>query len=97
MKHITVNDLNRVIRSINDITGSPQEPYDAKHDPQAGCYYLYETYGGVCLHRMSLLQGCTSVTTPLGWGCRPKRALFNELIAYYAGLVELLEAEATTP
>lgn len=87
---ITDKHLEGLIRRLNKLTGMPEAPYakdaDGNIKPQAGSYHLSHAYGGVCLHRMSLTEGCTGVTTPLGIGHIPKRELCDQIYAFIRGI-----------
>ena len=90
MNRITEKDLQRLIDSINERTGSPMKPWgkDDVGDMVAniGNYHLSGAYGGVCLHRMHNKGG--GVTTPLIPYHVPKRVLYGLLEAFLAGMDE---------
>lgn len=80
---ISIKDLEMLAMRINEATGSPAKPYvDSK--AQVGNYHISQAYGGVCLHRMHSVGG--AVTTPLASYHEPKRALYDRMTSYLAGL-----------
>ncbi len=85
---VTNKQLQALVDRINELTGSPMEPWsrqpDGKYKANIGNYHISGAYGGVCLHRMMNDGG--GVTTPLSYGHIPKRELFEQLRAYVAGL-----------
>ena len=98
MNRITKKMLEEQIDYLNEITGMPPAPYalgaDGQYHPQAGCYHLSQSYGGVCLHQISMRQGCTGITTPLYQAHEPKRNLFNRLQAFIAGFKSPKEVQS---
>ena len=89
MERITEKQLESLVAYLNELTGSPAEPYshiDGQYKANPGNYHISGAYGGVCLHRMSTTGG--GVTTPLSCGHGPKRELFNALHAYIRGIEE---------
>jgi len=85
MQRITLKDLQRTVDRINDLTGMPGQPY-VNGKPQAGCFHLSGAYGGWQLHRMSLNDGCTGVTSPLYTGYCSKRELYEAMHSFIRGL-----------
>jgi len=91
MNRITEKMLENQIAYLNKITGMPSTPYDfcqdeGRNKPAAGNYHLSHSYGGVCLHRMSLTAGCTGVTTPLVSYHVTKRELYNAIGNFISGI-----------
>jgi len=85
MDRITVKHLESLVDYLNKITSSPMKPY-IEGKPQAGNYHISRAYGGYCLHRMSLINGCNAVNAPLTAGHIPARQLYNELNAFIKGI-----------
>jgi hypothetical protein len=82
---ITQKDLEYQVATINEITKSPAQPWNAEtKKANIGNYHLSYAYGGVTLHRMVNEGG--GVTTPLGSGYRTKRELYEKMHAFIAGL-----------
>ncbi len=84
-------ELQELVDRINTLTGHGLEQYTPGDRvfpslPNAGVYGLEWAYGGVKLDRMSLDQGCTGTSDPLGGGFRTKPQLLAELRAFIAGL-----------
>lgn len=90
MQRITTHMLQMAVDRINDLQGMPKQPYakdaDGNYKPQVGCYHLSGAYGGYQLHRMSLNEGCTGVTTALYTGYTTKRDLYNQMHSFIRGL-----------
>jgi len=88
MTRIKESDLNSKIRLINELTGSPVEPYltgpDGRCKAQAGSYYLAGAYGGWKMERICG-DGHGSMD-PLNTGYVSKRDLYNQLAAFIRGL-----------
>jgi hypothetical protein len=88
MERIKERDLQSMVNLINNMTGSPSEPYakgdDGKYKPQAHCYHLSHAYGGVSLHRMAS-EG-SGISDVFSSGHVPKRELFHRLQAFIDGL-----------
>lgn len=85
---ITLEDLRQQISRLNEIKGTPQLSYinvGDKLKPQQNCYHLSQAYGGVALHQMSSVKGCTGVRDIFG-GHMSKKELYNRL----AGHITLL-------
>ena len=91
MNRITKKDLEFQVDQINRHFNLPLEPYtrtDGKFSPNAGVFHLSYAYGGVSLHKMSVVVGCTGVDDVFRCGHVPKRELHNRLCAFRAGLSE---------
>lgn len=90
---ITNAHLQAIVDRINQITGSPAQPYtlgqDGKHYANPGNYHLSFAYGGVSLHRMVNDDG--GISEPLRTGHVSKRELSILLYSYIYGLEEGLE------
>lgn len=87
MNRITEKTLRELVKTINSLTYSPNEPYsqkDGKLVSNIGNYHLSFAYGGVSLHRISNEHGGT--TDVLNSGHTTKRDLFNLIHAYIKGL-----------
>lgn len=94
MQRITEKQLEALCQYINELTGSPLEPWTRTPDSfksNIGNYHIHHAYGGVCLHRMSNESG--GVSTPLVYGHVPKRELYNSMQAFIRGLTQT-KAEA---
>lgn len=96
MDRITEKQLQAWVDHLNRITGNPETPWSVKpgadrHTANVGNYHISHAYGGVCLHQMANESG--GVTCPLSQGHGPKRALYNELRAFIAG-IETAKGEA---
>jgi hypothetical protein len=86
MQRITMRDLEAVVRRINDVTGSPVEPYktvNKKHISNIGNYHLDGAYGGWKLVRMMNESGGIKEVT---YGFVSKRELYNLMHSYLNGL-----------
>ena len=85
---ITERDLKAVVNRINQITGSPLEPYTKQDDggfkANPGNYHLDHAYGGVSLKRMCNEGG--GVSDVINSGYTTKRDLYNLMQAYIRGL-----------
>lgn len=87
MERITIKHLDGLVNRLNNLTGMPLKPYDGSPiKPQAGCYHISQAYGGYALHRMSLTDGCSGVSTPLHGGHVPARELYGQLCAFIYGI-----------
>ena len=89
MERITEKDLKSLVSTINDLTGSPVEPYT--QDPETkqvraniGNYHISSAYGGVNLERMSNTGG--GVQTVFCCGHTTKRDLYNRMQSFIYGL-----------
>lgn len=88
------SDLEHLVRRINEIQGTPAEPWTRTEDDAGntrikaniGNYHIDGAYGGVCLHKMLSAGG--GVRDVFGCGFVPKRDLYNRMSALIAGLVE---------
>ena len=89
MYRITESDLEGLVRDINKLTNSPQEPYswgeNKQLHPNGNCYHLSATYGGVSLHRMCN-DGATAIRDVFSCGHVPKRDLYNRMRSFLVGL-----------
>lgn len=88
MKRITDKILNAKIDALNQLTGSPANPYT--RDPETGkltanvgSHYLAHGFQGVNVYKLANAGG--GVTTPLGNHDRPRRELADALDHYAAG------------
>lgn len=86
---ITDKDLRYWVDHLNRITGNPEQPWSVKpgadrHTANVGNYHLSHAYGGVCLHQMMNEAG--GITCPLMQGHVPRRALYDQLRAFIAGI-----------
>ena len=92
---ITRKDLDNVVRRLNTIAGTPQEPYikdeAGKFKPQANCYLIGGAYGGWHLEQMSSIEGCTGIRTPISMGYVSKRECYNAIQAYISGILDQQE------
>ena len=82
---ITNKDIEKRVLTLNDLAGTPKEPYakiDGKFEPQAKCYHLSFAYGGVALHQMC--DEGSGVRDIFG-GHMPKRELYERLNAFING------------
>ena len=91
-RRITKEDLNRVVRLLNDLCGTPQDEYvrdeGGKLQPQAFCYHLSWAYGGVQLNQMCKEgSGCRNV---LRTGHLSKRETYELIIAYMNGMRDII-------
>ena len=89
MDRITNSDLEGLVRVINKLTNSPQDPYywdeNKKLRPNGNCYHLSGAYGGVSLHRMCN-DGSTGIHDVFSCGHQPKRDLYNRMRSFIVGL-----------
>ena len=87
-RRVTVSELEAAVRLLNDITGSPAEPYTVRDGeaptPNAGNYHLSRAYGGYALHQMA--DHGTGTRDVLYSGHVPARELLNRLHAYRYGI-----------
>lgn len=81
---ITDKDLQNLAARINAELETPQNPYEENGKTNIGNMHIAHAYGGVCLHQMVNNDG--GVRTVLCGGYVPKRALFEQLHAYLAGI-----------
>ena len=86
MTRISEKHLESVCNTINRMTGSPEQPYlrteEGKYLPQAHCFHLEYSNGGVRLARMCSTGTATSTELPGG----TKRALYEQMHAMIQGL-----------
>lgn len=87
-RRVTVAELEAAVRLLNDITGSPAEPYTVRDGevptPNAGNYHLSRAYGGFALHQMA--DHGTGTRDVLYSGHVPARELLNRIHAYRYGV-----------
>lgn len=86
---ITDKHLESMVRRINEATGSPIKPWVRdeaanRNRAQIGNFHISGAYGGVQLHRMHNESG--GVSTPLNTGYVTKRALYDAMACYLAGI-----------
>jgi len=87
MQRITDSMLEARVRRLNELTGSPQEPYsriDGKTVANVGNFHLSHAYGGVCLNRMANESG--GVRTPIISYHTTKRELYDLINAWMDGI-----------
>jgi hypothetical protein len=83
----TLATLNQLIEHINDMTGSPREPWTRENrtcKANIGNYHLSQACGGVNLHRVGDESGC--VTSPISGGHVTKKELEAQLRAFINGI-----------
>ena len=88
-QRITRAHLDAKVRTINSMTGSPDEPYrtvNGKAVANKGNYHISQAYGGYSLHRMSNESG--GVSDVFSIGHVPARELAALLSAYTAGIYD---------
>ena len=84
-ERITRKHLDRMVSRINDLAGSPTEPYiDGK--AQIGNHHLSGAYGGWCLHRMCNESG--GIRTPIISYHTNTRHLYELMCAYADGFAD---------
>ena len=87
---ITMSDLNSAILRLNQITSSPTQPYvkdsEGKHQAQAKCYHLDQSYGGYRLIRMCDVGSGTHNVSGRG----TKAEIYNFVRAYGDGYLRSL-------
>ncbi len=93
MWRITNADLDFLVSRINQVTGSPLEPYTKTDTPRVpaytaniGNYHISGAYGGVKLVRMDNEGGGIETISTVGYGT--KRELYNWMQAFLAGIAE---------
>lgn len=87
MQRITDSMLEARVRRLNELTGSPQEPYsrvNGQNVANVGNFHLSHAYGGVCLHRMANESG--GVRTPIISYHTTKRELYGLINAWMDGI-----------
>ena len=82
---ITDKDLDTLALRINELQGTPLQPY-ADGKPQANCYHVQQAYGGVNLARMSSVSGSSGTSNIFAIGYTTKRDLYNRMQAYICGI-----------
>ena len=84
---ISLKQLNAAIDYLNDVAGTPTEPYsktkDGQYKPNAYCYHLAGAYGGWQLAQMS---GKGS-RHPLNGGYVSKRECFDSVHHFIKGML----------
>ena len=88
MKRITDKILHAKIDALNQLTGSPPNPYTChpetgKLTANVGSHFLALGFQGVNVYRLANDAG--GVTTPLGNHDRPRRELAEAIDQYSAG------------
>jgi len=89
MKRVTDSQLNAVVNRLNNLTGSPIEPYSRTPDgivANIGNFHLDYAYGMVRLVRMHNANGGINVVTQYG----TKRKCLEEIHAFESGYVAAL-------
>jgi len=89
MKRVTDSQLNAVVNRLNNLTGSPIEPYSRTPDgivANIGNFHLDYAYGMVRLVRMHNANGGINVVTQYG----TKRKCLEEMHAFESGYVAAL-------
>ena len=88
MDRITEKHLRSRLDTINALVGANPEPWstlpDGAHQANPGTYCLDQAYGGVKLAQIMNTSG--GERDVLGVGYVPKRALYDLLGAFIAGL-----------
>ena len=88
---ISLKQLNAVIDYLNDVAGTPTEPYsktkDGQYKPNAYCYHLSSAYGGWQLAQMSGTDGCSGISHPLNAGFVSKRRCFDSIHHFIKGML----------
>lgn len=87
MQRITDSMLEARVRRLNELTGSPQEPYsrvNGQNVANVGNFHLSHAYGGVCLHRMANESG--GVRTPIISYHTTKRELYDRINSFLDGI-----------
>ena len=88
MKRITDKILNAKIDHLNQLTGSPANPYTRNQETgkltaNIGAHFLALGFKGVNVYKLANDAG--GVVTPLGNHDRPRRQLANDIDQYAAG------------
>lgn len=86
MNRITEKMLQIRIDYLNEVTGSPSQPWTRDESgtySNIGNFHMSHAYGGVALHRMSNKSG--GVSDVFSSGHMPKRELFDKICAYIDG------------
>ena len=88
---ISLTQLKEAIDYLNDIAGTPTEPYsrtkDGQWKPNAYCYHLGSAYGGWQLAQMSGTDGCSGISHPLNAGFVSKRRCFDSIHHFIKGML----------
>lgn len=87
MQRVPMKNLEAQVDRINQLTGSPLEPYtyvDGKFLANIGNYHLDQAYGGIKLNRMFNVGGGICAISKNGFVT--KRELSSWMDAYIAGL-----------
>ena len=88
---ITNKDLERLIDRLNEVTGSPKQPYiydetKKRSIAQVGNFHLSGAYGGVCCHRIRNEGGGVTIPHGLPSYHVTKKELYNALHSFLGGL-----------
>lgn len=89
-QRITRDIVEKQIARLNQITGSPAEPYTKDGDKwiaNPGNFHLEGAYGGHKLARMADLNGCSS--DPLNTGFVSLRELHSNIDSYLRALEDV--------
>jgi len=89
MKRVTESQLNAVVKRLNNMTGSPIEPYSRTPDglvANIGNFHLDFAYGMVRLVRMHNANGAVNAVTQYG----TKRECLGEMYAFESGYLAAL-------
>lgn len=85
---ITDRDLDGLCRTLNKLTGSPEEGWstdeNGKNKANVGHHYISSAYGGVCLHQ--IVNDGGGVRCPLIDYHVPKRELYTRMHSYMDGI-----------
>jgi hypothetical protein len=87
MSRVTIKQLESQVSRINQLTGSPAEPYtriEGKLTGNIGNYHLDQAYGGIKLVRMCNESGGISLVSREGYVNKGK--LSTWMGAFIAGL-----------
>lgn len=83
---IRIAQIERKINYLNEITGSPVEPYsknaEGKFEANLENFHTYRAYGGVGVQRVSNKAGGVTTTIPLG----TKRECYDALCHFVQGV-----------
>lgn len=86
-ERITVKHLRPLVDRLNEVTGSPKEPYmrvDGRYHANLGNYHLSGQYGGWSLERMATDGGGVNTIFHTGTA----REIYDKIHAYLAGFSE---------
>jgi len=81
---ITIDQLNRQIKYLNELTGNPLKPYTFKKGANIGCFYIDKAYGGYQLQQIVNKGG--GCRTLLNTGYTSKKELYNNLNSFLLGI-----------